>query len=156
MTILFVLSNVIDSVPFRLEQPEYFVPVCKQIRKYLTFHLGSNFNLFRIIPAISANFSRNANFNQYKILTEKKKKIIKNSYLLLLGFVLFFLFFFLISVSSSSSSFFLSSSSFFLSSSSSSSSSSFGFGLLPNYLFFFICVSLAVLHLCLDFRAFRL
>ena len=74
MTILFVLSNVIDSVPFRSEQPEYFVPVCKQIQKYLTFHLGSNFSLFRIIPAISANFSRNANFNQYKILTEKKKK----------------------------------------------------------------------------------
>ena len=74
MTILFVLSNVIDSVPFRSEQPEYFVPVCKQIQKYLTFHLGSNFSLFRIIPAISANFSRNANFNQYKILTEKRKK----------------------------------------------------------------------------------
>ena len=74
---------------------------------------------------------------------KKKKKI---SYLLLLGFVLFFLlFFFLTSVSSSS--FFLS---FFL------SSSSFGFGLLPDYLFFFICVSLTVLHLCLDFRVFRL
>ena len=81
-----------------------------------------------------------------------------NSYLLLLGFVLFFLlffFFFLISVSSSSSSFLSSSSSSFLSSSS-ASSSSLGFGLLPNYLFFFICVSLAVLHLCLDLRAFRL
>ena len=36
------------------------------------------------------------------------------------------------------------------------SSSSFGFGLLPDYLFFFICVSLTVLHLCLDFRVFRL
>ena len=104
MTILFVLSNVIDFVPFRSEQPEYFVPVCKQIRKYLTFHLGSNFNLFRIIPAISANFSRNANFNQYKILTEKKKKNNKKfipppfgfrAFLpfLLLNFGLFFFFF---------------------------------------------------------------
>ena len=57
---------------------------------------------------------------------KKKKKSKSKSYLLLLGFVLFFLLiFFLISVSSSSSS----------------SSSSFGFGLLPDYLFFFICVS---------------
>ena len=104
MTILFVLSNVIDSVPFRSERPEYFVLVCKLVRKYLTFHLGSNFNLFRIIPAISANFSRNANFNQYKILTEKKKKNNKKfipppsgcrAFLpfLLLNFGLFFFFF---------------------------------------------------------------
>ena len=101
-----------------------------------------SFGLFRPILA-EMQISTNTRF-----WPKKRKKIIKNSYLLLLGFVLFFLFFFLISVSSSSS--------FFLSSSSSSSSSSFGFGLLPNYLFFFICVSLAVLHLCLDFRAFRL
>ena len=104
MTILFVLSNVIDSMPFWPEQPEYFVPVCKQIQKYLTFHLGSNFSLFRIIPAISANFSQNANFNQYKILTEKKKKNNKKfipppsgfrAFLpfLLLNFGLFFFFF---------------------------------------------------------------
>ena len=67
---------------------------------------------------------------------KKKKKSKSKSYLLLLGFVLFFLLiFFLILVSSSSFS----------------SSSSFGFGLLPDYLFFFICV-LAVLHLCLEFR----
>ena len=60
-------------------------------------------------------------------LKKKIKKSKSKSYLLLLGFVLFFLLiFFLISVSSSSSS---------------SSSSSFGFGLLPDYLFFFICVS---------------
>ena len=53
---------------------------------------------------------------------KKKKKSKSRSYLLLLGFMLFFLLiFFLISVSSSSSS--------------------FGFGLLPDYLFFFICVS---------------
>ena len=87
-----------------------------------------NFGIFRVIPAIPANFGRNENFVRYKILTEKKKKkkSKSKSYLLLLGFVLFFLlFFFLISVSSSSSS----------------SSSSFGFGLLPDYLFFFICVS---------------
>ena len=86
-----------------------------------------NFGIFRVISAIPANFGRNENFVRYKILTEKKKKKSKSkSYLLLLGFVLFFLlFFFLISVSSSSSS----------------SSSSFGFGLLPDYLFFFICVS---------------
>ena len=51
----------------------------------------------------------------------KKKKSKSKSYLLLLGFVLYFLIiFFLISVSSSSSS--------------------FGFGLVPDYLFFFICV----------------
>ena len=63
---------------------------------------------------------------QYFDLKKKKKKSKSKSYLLLLGFVLFFLLiFFLISVSSSSSS----------------SSSSFGFGLLPDYLFFFICVS---------------
>ena len=89
-----------------------------------------NFSIFRVIPAIPANFGRNENFVRYKILTEKKKKKSKSkskSYLLLLGFVLFFLLiFFLISVSSCSSS---------------SSSSSFGFGLLPDYLFFFICVS---------------
>ena len=137
MTILFVLSNVIDSMPFWPEQPEYFVPVCKQIQKYLTFHLGSNFILFRIIPAISANFSRNANFNQYKILTEKKKKNNKKfipppsgfrAFLpfLLLNFGLFFFFFF----------FWFQSATW-----------------LP--LLLYLCV-LAVLHLCLDFRAFRL
>ena len=97
-----------------------------------------NFGIFRVIPA---NFGRNENLVQYKILTEKKKKSKSKSYLLLLGFVLFFLLiFFLILVSSSSSS----------------SSSSFGFGLLPDYLLLYLCV-LAV-HLCLEFRlrVFRL
>ena len=70
---------------------------------------------------------------------KKKKKSKSRSYLLLLGFMLFFLLiFFLISVSSSSSS--------------------FGFGLLPDYLFFFICVSLlsSTCVQSLDFRVFRL
>ena len=33
-----------------------------------------NFGIFRVIPAIPANFGRNENFVRYKILTEKKKK----------------------------------------------------------------------------------
>ena len=121
--------------------------------RFISDQISAYFESFQLFRPILAEMQISTNT---RFWPKKRKKIIKNSYLLLLGFVLFFLFFFLISVSSSSS-FFLSSSSFFLSSSSSSSSSSsFGFGLLPNYLFFFICVSLAVLHLCLDFRAFRL
>ena len=108
--------------------------------RFISDQISAYFESFRLFRPILAEMQISTNT---RFWPKKRKKIIKNSYLLLLGFVLFFLFFFLISVSSSSSSFFL-------------SSSSFGFGLLPNYLFFFICVSLAVLHLCLDFRAFRL
>ena len=114
-----------DTAPTRLR---IFRHASNEEKKKISTYFGS----FRPISA-EMKISSDTRF----WLKKNKKKSKSKSYLLLLGFVLFFLLiFFLISVSSSSSS---------------SSSSSFGFGLLPDYLFFFICV-LAVLHLCLEFR----
>ena len=49
---------VIDSVPFRLERPKFFIPVCKLLPEYPTFHLGSNFGPFQSIPVIPENSSQ--------------------------------------------------------------------------------------------------
>ena len=134
---LFFFFSFLRHAPTRRRHGSDTAPTrLRRFRHASSEEKKENFGIFRVIPAIPANFGRNENFVRYKILTEKKKS---KSYLLLLGFVLFFLLiFFLISVSSSSSS--------------------FGFGLLPDYLFFFICVSLlsSTCVQSLDFRVFRL
>ena len=48
---------VVYSIPFRLEWTENLVPVCKPVRDNPPFHLGSNFGMFRVIPAISGGIS---------------------------------------------------------------------------------------------------
>ena len=69
-----VMTIVINSVPFRPECPKFFVPVCKLVSEYPSFHLRSNFGPFQSIPA---NSGRDANFGRYRIwpiINLKKKK----------------------------------------------------------------------------------
>ena len=61
-----------------ISRSEYFVPVCKSVQEYLTFHLGSDFGLFWVISAILANFGQDEDFDWYQILPIfffKKKKL---------------------------------------------------------------------------------
>ena len=58
---------------------EFFVPICKLVLEYPTFHLRSDFRLFRAILVIPDNFSRDVNSGQYRIwpIIKKKKKKVK-------------------------------------------------------------------------------
>ena len=49
---------VIDIVPFQPERQEFFVRICKPVPEYPTFHLRSDFGLFRAIPVIPDNFGQ--------------------------------------------------------------------------------------------------
>ena len=75
-------SIVIDSVPFWSKRLKFFVPVCKLVPEYPTFHLESNFGPFRSIPVIPTNSGRDVNFGRYWIWPIKiffKKKVIFGS-----------------------------------------------------------------------------
>jgi hypothetical protein len=51
-----ISPNVVDSVPFRPERPEYLVPACEPVRETHLFHLGLNTGPFRVISGIPGNF----------------------------------------------------------------------------------------------------
>ena len=68
-----VKSIVIYSVPFR---PEFFVPVCKPVREYLTFHLGSDFGPFWVILDNSGQFQPRCEFRPVQDLACYLKKYI--------------------------------------------------------------------------------
>jgi hypothetical protein len=55
-------TKVGDSVPFRPEQTEYLVLICKLVRGNPSYHLGSNIGSFRVILV---NFGPNGNFGHY-------------------------------------------------------------------------------------------
>ena len=72
--VLYVIQTiVINTVPFRPEWTEFFVPVCKPVPKTPPFHLGPDFGVFWPVSAVPANFSR------YVILSKKKKKNIQTT-----------------------------------------------------------------------------
>ena len=58
MNTILICTIVIDTAPFRSKWPEFFVPVCKPVPKYPTFHLGLDFGLFQAIPVIPDNFGQ--------------------------------------------------------------------------------------------------
>jgi hypothetical protein len=51
-------TKVVYSVPFRPEQTENLVPVCKPVRGNPPFHLRLNFEVFRVISGVSDHFGQ--------------------------------------------------------------------------------------------------
>ena len=65
---IYIYIIVINSVPFRPERTEIFVPAWRTVPETPPFHLGLDFGVFRPVSAIPTNFGR------YVILSKKKKK----------------------------------------------------------------------------------
>ena len=73
-----VVENiVINTVPFRSERMEFFVPVCKPVPETPSFHLGPDFGVFRpvsTVPTNSGQFRPVWKFRPVRDSKLKKKK----------------------------------------------------------------------------------
>ena len=81
-----VFTDVINSVPYQLERPEFLVPLCNPEWYYHLFHLRLNSGLFHGVSAIPVNsgqFWVEWEFRPVIVLPFLKKKNLSCNYVVL-------------------------------------------------------------------------